>query len=147
MRKWGGGIVGRGQFVAGSIWAHLLETNVIFTLDCLQTVLWVITFINNLGSLIYNNSITSLPPIPLYSPLLAQCHPCPTWPPAFPLMLTLQTLLKHDIRDLRLYKFQMSCSFSNVYIIIKKKVMRISRQPSPVTIMIDQKQLQNVECF
>jgi len=27
------------------------------------------------------------------------------------------------------------------------KVMRISRQPSPVTIMIDQKQLQNVECF
>jgi len=28
----------------------------------------------------------------------------------------------------------------------KKKVMRISR-PSPVTIMIDQKQLENVECF
>ena len=27
------------------------------------------------------------------------------------------------------------------------KVMRISRQPSPVTIMIDQKQLGNVECF
>jgi len=27
------------------------------------------------------------------------------------------------------------------------KVMRISRQPSPVTIMIDQKQLENVECF
>jgi len=25
--------------------------------------------------------------------------------------------------------------------------MRISRQPSPVTIMIDQKQLENVECF
>jgi len=25
--------------------------------------------------------------------------------------------------------------------------MRISRQPFPVTIMIDQKQLQNVECF
>jgi hypothetical protein len=29
----------------------------------------------------------------------------------------------------------------------KTKVMRISRQPSPVTITIDQKQLQNVECF
>jgi len=29
----------------------------------------------------------------------------------------------------------------------KQKVMRISRQPSPVTIMIDQKQLENVECF
>jgi hypothetical protein len=27
------------------------------------------------------------------------------------------------------------------------KVMRISRQPSAVTIMIDQKQLENVECF
>ena len=29
----------------------------------------------------------------------------------------------------------------------KTKVMRISRQPSPLTIMIDQKQLENVECF
>ena len=29
----------------------------------------------------------------------------------------------------------------------KTKVLRISRQPSPVTIMIDQKQLENVECF
>ena len=29
----------------------------------------------------------------------------------------------------------------------KTKVMRISRQPSPVTIMIDQKQLENVERF
>ena len=29
----------------------------------------------------------------------------------------------------------------------KTKVMRISSQPSPVTIMIDQKQLENVECF
>jgi hypothetical protein len=27
------------------------------------------------------------------------------------------------------------------------KVTRISRQPSPVTIMIEQKQLENVECF
>ena len=29
----------------------------------------------------------------------------------------------------------------------KTKVMRISRQPSPVTNMIDQKQLENVECL
>jgi len=29
----------------------------------------------------------------------------------------------------------------------KTKVMRISRQPSPVTIMIDQKQLENVKSF
>ena len=29
----------------------------------------------------------------------------------------------------------------------KTKVMRISRQPSPITIMIDQQQLGNVECF
>ena len=29
----------------------------------------------------------------------------------------------------------------------KTKVMRILRQPSSVTIMIDQKQLENVECF
>ena len=29
----------------------------------------------------------------------------------------------------------------------KTEVMRISRQPSPITIMIDQKQLANVECF
>ena len=29
----------------------------------------------------------------------------------------------------------------------KTKIMRISRQPSPVAIMIHQKQLKNVECF
>ena len=29
----------------------------------------------------------------------------------------------------------------------KAKVKRISRQPSPVTIAIDQKQLENVKCF
>ena len=29
----------------------------------------------------------------------------------------------------------------------KTKLMRISRQPSPVAIMIGQKQLENVECF
>ena len=30
---------------------------------------------------------------------------------------------------------------------VEKKVMRISRQPSPVKMIIDQKQLENVECF
>ena len=29
----------------------------------------------------------------------------------------------------------------------KTKVMRISRQPSPITVTIDQKQLENVKCF
>jgi len=29
----------------------------------------------------------------------------------------------------------------------KTKIMRISREPSPVTIMIDRKQLENMECF
>ena len=29
----------------------------------------------------------------------------------------------------------------------KTKVMRISRQPSPVTVTIDQKELENVKCF
>jgi len=29
----------------------------------------------------------------------------------------------------------------------KTKAMRTSRQPSPITIVIDQKQLENVECF
>jgi len=29
----------------------------------------------------------------------------------------------------------------------KRKVIRTSRQLSPVTIMIDQNQLENVECF
>ena len=29
----------------------------------------------------------------------------------------------------------------------KTKVMRISRQPSPITITIDQKQMENVKCF
>ena len=29
----------------------------------------------------------------------------------------------------------------------KTKVMRISKQPSPVKITIDQKQLENVKCF
>ena len=29
----------------------------------------------------------------------------------------------------------------------KTKVMRISRQPSPVTVMIDHKQMGNVKCF
>ena len=30
---------------------------------------------------------------------------------------------------------------------VEKKLMSISRQPSPATIMIDQKQLENVELF
>jgi hypothetical protein len=29
----------------------------------------------------------------------------------------------------------------------KTKVMRLSRQPTPVTIKIDQRQLENVTCF
>jgi hypothetical protein len=29
----------------------------------------------------------------------------------------------------------------------KTKIMKISRQPTPVTIKIDQKQLENVKCF
>jgi hypothetical protein len=29
----------------------------------------------------------------------------------------------------------------------KTKVMRISRQPTPVTIKVDQRQLENVKCF
>jgi hypothetical protein len=29
----------------------------------------------------------------------------------------------------------------------KRKIMRMSRQPTPVTIKIDQKQLENVKCF
>jgi hypothetical protein len=29
----------------------------------------------------------------------------------------------------------------------KTKAMRISRQPSPLQFMVDQKQLENVECF
>ena len=29
----------------------------------------------------------------------------------------------------------------------KTKVLRILKEPSPVTIMIEQKQLENVECF
>jgi len=35
----------------------------------------------------------------------------------------------------------------SLYRTYKTKAMRISRQPSPVTITIDQTQLENVECF
>jgi len=38
------------------------------------------------------------------------------------------------------------CYFMEMHV-EKTKVVRISRQPSPVTIMINQKQLENVECF
>jgi hypothetical protein len=37
--------------------------------------------------------------------------------------------------------------FDDVYIVEKSKVMRIWRQPNPIKIMIDQKQLENVEFF
>ena len=40
------------------------------------------------------------------------------------------------------------CVCVYIYMNVEKtKVMRISRQPSPVTITIDQKQLENVKCF
>ena len=101
------------------MWVHHLETNIILTLDCLRTALWVITFILSLGSRAHNNSITPLPPYHYIILLLAQYHPCPAWRPAFTLMLALLTLLTHDIRDSLLWKFQISRLFSNVYIIQK----------------------------
>jgi len=39
------------------------------------------------------------------------------------------------------------CIFFVFIYVEKTKVMRISKQPSPVTIMFDQKQLENVECI
>jgi len=47
-------------------------------------------------------------------------------------------------------KYERKTFYLPIYLemnIEKTKVMRISRQPSPVTIMIDQKQLENVECY
>ena len=59
------------------------------------------------------------------------------------LMAKEETVLQGMINKLteigRCYGFKMNVE--------KTKVMRISRQPSPVTIMIDQKQLENMECF
>jgi len=59
------------------------------------------------------------------------------------LMAKEETVLKGMINKLieigRCYGMEMNVE--------KTKVMRISRQPSPVTIMIDQKQVENVEYF
>ena len=51
----------------------------------------------------------------------------------------LQGMIDKLIENGRCYGMEMNVE--------KTKVMRISRQPSPVSIMIDQKQLENVECF
>ena len=51
----------------------------------------------------------------------------------------LQSMIEKLIEIGRCYGMEMNVE--------KAKVMRISRQPSPVTIMIDQKQLENVEYF
>ena len=61
------------------------------------------------------------------------------------LMAKEETVLQGMIDKLteigRCYGIEMNVEKTNVMI------MRISRQPSPVTIMIEQKQLENVECF
>jgi hypothetical protein len=51
----------------------------------------------------------------------------------------LQGMIDKLIENCRCYGMEMNVE--------KTKVMRISRQPSPVTITIDQKQLENVKCF
>jgi len=51
----------------------------------------------------------------------------------------LQSMIDKIIEIGRCYGMEMNVE--------KTKVMRISRQPTPITIMIDQKQLENVECF
>jgi hypothetical protein len=51
----------------------------------------------------------------------------------------LQDMIDKRIEILRCYGMEMNVE--------KTKVMRISRQPFPVKIMIDQKQLENVESF
>jgi len=51
----------------------------------------------------------------------------------------LQNMIDKLIEIGRCYGMEMNVENANV--------MRISREPSPVTIMIDQKQLGNVECF
>ena len=51
----------------------------------------------------------------------------------------LQDMIDKLIENGRCYGMEMSVEKTNV--------MRISRQPSQVTIMVDQKQLENVECF
>jgi hypothetical protein len=128
----GGWNVECGQFVAGSVSVHPLKTNIILTLDCFQTVLWVvITFILSLGSLIYSNSITQLPPLHCIILLLAQYHSCPAWPPAFTLMLTLLTL-KCDIRDSQLlltHSMVQSPSWEGNWFPASQEIPRTSRNP------------------
>jgi hypothetical protein len=51
--------------------------------------------------------------------------------------MALQNMIDKLIKIGRCYRMEMSVE--------KTKVMRISRQPFPAKIMIDQKQLQNVE--
>ena len=51
----------------------------------------------------------------------------------------LQNMIDKLIETGRYYGMEMNVE--------KTKVMRISRQPSPVTITVDQKQLENVKCF
>ena len=53
--------------------------------------------------------------------------------------MVLQGMIDKLIETGRYYGMEMNVE--------KTKVMRISRQPSPITIMIDQKQLENVKCF
>ena len=51
----------------------------------------------------------------------------------------LQNMIDKLIETGRYYGMEMNVE--------KTKVMRISRQPSPATITVDQKQLENVKCF
>jgi len=51
----------------------------------------------------------------------------------------LQGMIDKLIETGRYYSMEMN--------VVKTKVLRISRQPSPVTIKIDQKQLENVKCL
>ena len=60
-------------------------------------------------------------------------------PPAYKEETVLQGMIDNLIEIGSCYGMEMNVE--------KTKVMRISRHPSPVTFMIDQKQLENVECF
>ena len=55
----------------------------------------------------------------------------------------LQGMIDKLIETGRYYGMEMNMEMN----VEKTKVMRISRQPSPVTTTIDQKQLENVKCF
>ena len=56
-------------------------------------------------------------------------------------------LLFHKFLDIQVYRFYYFVPYGMEMNVEKTKVMRTSRQPSPVTITIDQKQLENVRCF